>query len=127
MSPPRCDVFMWPGKTMVDRDGEAIGTVAEIYLDQQTGQPEWALLEQGKRFVFVPLLGVKPAGDAIQTGYENAVVRNAPTVERGRERSHAAERALCGHYRLPFSDGRPHTGLLQAPPPPEDRGRRTPG
>ncbi len=127
MSPPMYDVFTWPGKTMVDRDGEEIGTVAEIYLDQQTGQPEWALLERAKRSVFVPLLGAKPAGDVIQTGYENAVVRNAPAIEPSGERSNAAERALCRYYRLPFSGARPHTGLSQAAPPPEDRGGRTPG
>ncbi len=121
MSPPRHDVFTWQGKTMVDRDGEELGTVAEIYLDQETGQPEWARIIATERSVLVPLLGAKPAGDVIQAGYERAVVRNAPAIAAGLERSDAAEKALSRHYCLPFSDARSHTGLRQPPPRPADR------
>ena len=30
------------GMTAVDHDGEKIGKIEEIYLDSETGQPEWA-------------------------------------------------------------------------------------
>ena len=103
---------------MVDRDGEEIGTVAEIYLGQATGQPEWTVINGIGRSVFVPLLGARPAGDVIQAGYERAVVNDAPAIAAGSERSHTAEKALCCHYRLPFSDRRPHAGLRRAPPEP---------
>ena len=32
-------VRAWHGRTLVDRDGDRIGTVDSIYLDDQTGQP----------------------------------------------------------------------------------------
>jgi hypothetical protein len=37
-------VRSWQGSTMVDRDGDKLGTIESIYLDDQTGEPEWALV-----------------------------------------------------------------------------------
>jgi hypothetical protein len=36
------EVHNWRGKTMVDADGHKIGSIEEIYVDRQTGEPEWA-------------------------------------------------------------------------------------
>jgi hypothetical protein len=36
-------VRAWEGRTMVDRDGNPIGSINAIYLDDRTGQPAWAL------------------------------------------------------------------------------------
>ena len=38
----------WQKKTMVDRDGAPLGHIVHIYLDQVTGEPEWALLATGQ-------------------------------------------------------------------------------
>ena len=32
---------------MVDPAGDKIGTIDEIYLDNETGQPEWAMVNTG--------------------------------------------------------------------------------
>ena len=40
-------VRSWQGSTMVDRDGDKVGTIESIYVDDQTGQPEWALVNTG--------------------------------------------------------------------------------
>ena len=40
-------VHGWRSRTMVDRDGDRIGTIDGIYADDQTGQPEWALVNTG--------------------------------------------------------------------------------
>jgi hypothetical protein len=40
-------VRTWEGRTTVDRDGDRIGTIHAIYLDDQPSQPEWALLNTG--------------------------------------------------------------------------------
>ena len=37
----------WRGWTAVDQQGERIGTVEAIYLDQWSGKPEWALIHTG--------------------------------------------------------------------------------
>jgi hypothetical protein len=51
-------VRAWEGRTLVDRDGNPVGSINAIYLDDRTGQPEWALVNTGlfgTRYSFVPL------------------------------------------------------------------------
>ena len=46
------------GAYLVGSDGERIGKIDEIYLDDRTGEPEWALVNTGlfgMRSSFVPL------------------------------------------------------------------------
>jgi uncharacterized protein YrrD len=50
-------VRTWQGRTMLDREGNRIGSIDVIYLDDQTGQPEWALVNTG-------LFGTKATTDA---------------------------------------------------------------
>jgi uncharacterized protein YrrD len=35
------------GMTAVDRDGDKLGKIEDIYLDQETGKPEWIALKTG--------------------------------------------------------------------------------
>jgi uncharacterized protein YrrD len=59
-------VRSWQGATMVDRDGDRVGTIDAIYVDDQTGQPEWALVNTGlfgTRSTFVPIAQANPSGD----------------------------------------------------------------
>src|SRR4051794_17134820 len=37
----------WRGRTVVDEQGEKIGKVDEIYVDERSGKPEWALIHSG--------------------------------------------------------------------------------
>ena len=49
---------------MVGRDGEKIGRLEEIYLDAESGQPEWAAVTTGflgTKQSFVPLADFEPA------------------------------------------------------------------
>ena len=46
--PPSIDtVQSWQGRTMVDPAGDKLGRIDAIYLDDETGQPEWALVYSG--------------------------------------------------------------------------------
>src|SRR3954453_14990470 len=37
----------WIGATIVDSDGDKIGTLETIYMDRSTGQPEWLAVKTG--------------------------------------------------------------------------------
>ena len=56
--PPSIDTAQsWQGRTMVDPSGDKLGTIDAIYLDDETGQPEWALVYTGlftAKTAFVP-------------------------------------------------------------------------
>ena len=50
------DYGEWPGRDVLDSGGERLGGVREIYLDRETGRPEWVLVDvDGDEARFVPL------------------------------------------------------------------------
>jgi sporulation protein YlmC with PRC-barrel domain len=67
------EVKSWRGETVVDRDGDKLGKVEDIYLDRQTDQPEWVAVKTGmigSKLSFVPLAGAERSGDEIRVPYE---------------------------------------------------------
>jgi uncharacterized protein (TIGR02271 family) len=102
-------VRSWRGKTMVDRDGDKIGTIEDIYADDRTGQPEWALVNSGlfgTKSTFVPLAqATERDGDKVQVPYEKALVKDAPGIEADQHLSEAEEQQLWRHYGLDYDYG----------------------
>jgi uncharacterized protein (TIGR02271 family) len=93
------------GEEVVDRDGEKIGKLEEIYLDQETGQPEWALVKTGmfgSASTFVPLAGADRADDGLRVPYEKSHVKDAPNMEADGELSHEEEARLYRHYGIAY-------------------------
>jgi uncharacterized protein (TIGR02271 family) len=98
-------VRTWQGRTMVDRDGDRIGTIDAIYLDDQTGQPEWALVNTGlfgTKTSFVPLAQATEAGDDVRVPYDKQLVKDAPRIDPDGHLSEAEERQLWRHYGLDY-------------------------
>jgi len=96
----------WEGRTVVDRDGEKIGKVKEIYEDQSTGKPEWATVSAGLfglKSHFAPLAGAVPAGSGVQLAVTKDQVKDAPGVEANGELSEQEERHLFEHYGVPYT------------------------
>jgi membrane protein len=92
----------WEGQTMLDRSGKRIGTIGEIYLVEETGRPEWALVKTGLiagRATLVPLAGAEEADGGIRAAYEKAVVDEAPRVS-GDEPSEQEAAAFYRHYGI---------------------------
>src|SRR4051794_37938988 len=104
----------WRGCTVMDRSGDKIGKLDEIYLDQQTGRPEWALVNTGmfgSRSTFVPLSGATQANDNVIVEWEKARVKDAPNIAADGELSQEEEAQLYRHYGLDYSQGgEPATG-----------------
>ncbi len=78
------DYAAWIGHQVVDSAGETIGKVANIYMDDHTGEAEWVAVNTGmfkSRSSFVPLQGGKADGDRIVVGYDKAKIKDAPQVE----------------------------------------------
>src|SRR5215217_1573976 len=90
----------WSGLTAVDSDEQPLGRITGIYLDHDTGQPEWALVatpQRGRR-TFVPLAGAARNGDRVTVAVPKAAVGDAPAVRPGRELSDNDAARLYGHY-----------------------------
>jgi uncharacterized protein (TIGR02271 family) len=113
--PPSIDtVQSWQGRTMVDPAGDKLGTIDAIYLDDETGQPEWATVISGlftAKIAFVPLAQARDIGDSVQVPYDKAQVKDAPTMETDGSLSQDDEAELYRHYGLDYSEHRSDSGL----------------
>jgi len=101
-------VRSWQGATLVDRDGDKVGTVESIYVDDQTGEPEWALVNTGlfgTKSSFVPLAQASGSGDQVQVPYDKQLVKDAPRIDTDQHLSEAEEQRLWTHYRLDYGTG----------------------
>jgi uncharacterized protein (TIGR02271 family) len=102
------------GQNVVDRSGDKIGTVEDVYLDKDTRQPEWALVNMGlfgAKQSFVPLANARVVDGGLQTAYEKAQVKEAPRAEPGGELSQDEEAQLYGHYGFQYTEDRSDSGL----------------
>ncbi|MFF4161080.1 PRC-barrel domain-containing protein [Streptomyces sp. NPDC001678] len=97
------------GRKAFDRDGVKIGTVDEVYLDDATGEPEWAAVRTGLfgRDAFVPLEPSRVEEDGLRIPYERALIRQAPGFGVGRHLSPAQELRLYRHYGLELPSPEP--------------------
>jgi uncharacterized protein (TIGR02271 family) len=113
-SPGMSEISSWRGRVMVGSDSEKIGKIDEIYLDEETGQPEWALVNTGlfgMKSNFVPLTGASPEGEEVRVDYTKDQVKEAPGVDPEGELSQREEATLYRHYGLEYSERRSGSGL----------------
>jgi len=86
--PEMTDAYEWHGRTVVGSDGEKIGTISEVYVDAETGKPEWATVSSGlfgTKSNFVPLAGASPQGEDVRATATKEQVKDAPGVENDGE------------------------------------------
>ena len=112
----------WRGRTLVDDNGQLLGTIEVIYLDKVTNQPEWALLEAaaaGPARTFVPLVSASEEGDSVRVPFARTLVEGAPGIAAGQELSEDQEQALYRHYGVPYSRADSPSGLPAGEPEPK--------
>jgi uncharacterized protein (TIGR02271 family) len=101
-------VRSWQGADMVGPDGDKIGTIESIYVDDDSGEPEWALVNTGlfgTKSSFVPLAQASASGDQVQVPYAQQLVKEAPRVDADQHLSEAEEQELWRHYGLDYDSG----------------------
>ena len=108
---PRSDLD-WEGRPMLDRAGKKIGTIEEIFLVEETGQPEWAVVKMRRRggpARLVPLAGADATDDGIKTRYEQSVVKKAPQIDESHaEPSEQEVSAAYRHYGIVYEGDSSH-------------------
>ncbi len=91
----------WIGQHVVDTAGEKVGKVSQIYVADETGQPEWLTVTTGmfkSRASFVPIQGVTLDGDTVVVPFEKRVVKDAPQIDEDGALSPAEEEELYRYY-----------------------------
>ncbi|MDD7967839.1 PRC and DUF2382 domain-containing protein [Actinomycetospora lemnae] len=95
------------GRTLYDAHGSKIGRIVEIYLDQEGGQAEWALVHTGllgTKQTFVPLRGAQAEGDDLRAQVRKEQAQEAPHIDADSELSEGDEQRLFQHYEIPYTD-----------------------
>jgi sporulation protein YlmC with PRC-barrel domain len=101
------NVAEWHGKLLVDRDGEKIGKLQDVYVDVETDEPQFATVKEGfisRHLTFVPLGGITVGPDELRVVVTKQQVESAPNIEQhGDELSQADESALYHHFELNYT------------------------
>jgi uncharacterized protein (TIGR02271 family) len=88
---------------VVTTDGEKIGSIGQIYLDDNTNEPQWVTVKTGlfgTSESFVPLDGATVSGGDVAVKYDKATIKDAPRVDADGSISSEEEDALYSYYRL---------------------------
>ena len=106
------------GLTVTTNDGEKIGKAGQVFLDDETNQPEWTTVATGmfgSKESFVPLAEATLQGDALTVPYAKDMVKNAPQVDvNAGHLSQEEEAELYRYYGLGYSEHSSDSGLPAA-------------
>jgi sporulation protein YlmC with PRC-barrel domain len=114
--PDEAEMMDWRGFQVVDQDGDKVGKLDEIYLDRETGKPEWAIVNTGlfgRKSSFVPLKDALREEDMIRVPYQAQHIKDAPSVDPDGEISQEEEQQVYAHYGLEYSQAQSGSGLAE--------------
>jgi uncharacterized protein (TIGR02271 family) len=95
------------GSDAYGSDGSKIGSVGQVYLDDQTGQPAWVTVNTGlfgTNESFIPLSEASFSGDRLTVPYDKNKVKGAPNVAADGHLSPDEERELYAYYGVGYTD-----------------------
>ncbi|MCQ0024864.1 PRC and DUF2382 domain-containing protein [Streptomyces somaliensis DSM 40738] len=91
------------GETAYDSNGEKIGTIGQVYVDDRLGTPEWVTVRTGMfgtKETFVPLAGARRRGGELHVPYVKDMIKDAPRIDVDEHLDAAEEQRLYRHYQL---------------------------
>jgi len=91
------------GATAYGSDGDKIGKVGQVYLDDQTGQPEFITVNTGLLGTsesFVPVSDATFSGDRLEVPFTKDKVKGAPSVGDDGHLEEAEEDRLYEYYGI---------------------------
>jgi uncharacterized protein (TIGR02271 family) len=101
------------GSPVYDSAGEKIGSIEEIFVDEQTRQPEWIGIGTGffgTKRVLVPVTGAEQSDNGLRVPYEKDQVKDSPDIDSD-EISQETESQLTQYYGVGYSEQQSDTGL----------------
>ncbi|WP_369070521.1 DUF2382 domain-containing protein [Kineococcus terrestris] len=93
------------GATVTGQDGDKIGKVDEVYLDDRTGDPEWVSVKTGlfgSNVSLIPLDRASLSDGTITVPFDKSKVKDAPNHDPGAHLSEADEQGLYEYYGIAY-------------------------
>jgi uncharacterized protein (TIGR02271 family) len=91
------------GRDVYDETGSKIGSASEVYLDDQTGQPEWVTVKTGlfgTKESFVPIRDADLTDDGVRVNVSKDKVKDAPKIDTDGHLSPQEEEELYRYYGI---------------------------
>ena len=91
------------GQDVYDESGEKIGSASEVYLDDETGQPEWVTVRTGlfgTKESFVPIRNADLTNDGVRVPVSKTQVKDAPKIDTDGHLSPDEEQELYRYYGM---------------------------
>lgn len=101
------DYDRYYGSVVVDSNGEKVGDVGQVYLDDATGRPEWVTVRTGLfglKETFVPLQGQDATSSEVRVAYTKDQIKGAPSIDPEGHITEAEEAELYRYYDRSYGD-----------------------
>ncbi|GAA2210854.1 PRC and DUF2382 domain-containing protein [Nonomuraea monospora] len=92
---------------VVGSDGQSVGKVGQIYLNDHSGEPEWVTVRTGffgMKQTFVPLANSRRSGDEIRVPFDKEMIKGAPNIDVDDRLSLNEEADLYRYYGMQPTD-----------------------
>ena len=96
----------WRGRVVLDRTGDKLGSVLDVFYDAENDEPGWVLLGAagaGDRTHLVPVADAVEHGNELRVPYDHAFVEAAPGMDPGGRLWPQEEAELYAYYGLPYT------------------------
>lgn len=94
----------WIGREVVDRDGEKVGKLADVYYDTADSEAAFVAVKSGtfgRSHSVAPLRGATLARDYVRLDAPRELVKDAPSEDAGGRLTGVDALAVLRHYGLP--------------------------
>jgi sporulation protein YlmC with PRC-barrel domain len=96
----------WKGRVVLDRTGDKLGSVVDVFYDAEDDEPGWALLsvaDVGVSTRLVPIAEAVEDGNELRVPYDRVFVEGAPGMEPGGRLWPQEEAELYAYYGLDYT------------------------
>lgn len=97
------DINRLHNSNVVDQNGDKVGSVGQIYLDDQTNRPTWVTVKTGLfggKETFVPLDRASEDNGDVRVPYTKDFIKDAPNMDADHHISEQEEDELYRYYNL---------------------------
>lgn len=94
--------------TVYDRDGQKVGRVQQVYLDDDSGRPSWVTVNTGlfgTNESLIPVGDARINDDVLQVPFDKSVIKDAPNFDPGHHLDERDEDRLYDYYGIGHAGG----------------------
>lgn len=112
------DIDALANATVFDSEGKKVGTVGDVYFDDQTQQPAFVSVNTGlfgMKETFVPYDAADRAADGISVPFTKDFIKDAPNVDADGHLTPEEERRVFEHYGMQYDATTGHRSPVSEP------------